>query len=264
MTTSQRQVLLEAVELSKRYGGVRAVQDVSFRLGAGEVVGLVGPNGAGKTTLVDLIDGAQRADGGRLSLGGRRLAGPPSRRARSGLARTFQHPQLAPELTVGQNILLGAAAPRLAGASRLALGFLAGMARPGAGSLSATVEAVSESLGIGDPERRCRDLTLGERRLVEVARALAQRPSVLLLDEPFAGSDSGGVEAIRQAITGVASGGRGVILVDHNVDIVTSVADRIVLLDKGTVAFDGDPTACLQSSEMQEVYFGSAGEYVDE
>ncbi len=263
MTTSTTETLLEGVSLSKRYGGVQAVRDVSFRLNAGEVIGLVGPNGAGKTTLVDLIDGAQRSDEGRLLLQGRRLAGPPSRRARAGLARTFQQPQLALELTVRENILLGAAASRLADIRGMVTGLVSGMLRPGGGALNTTVERVADSLGIGDITRRCRDLTLGEQRLIEVARAVAQSPSVLLLDEPFAGSDAQGVEAIADAIRAVAAQGHGVVLVDHNVDIVTSIVDSILLLNHGAVAFDGDPQSCLQSHEMQEVYFGTGGEYID-
>jgi branched-chain amino acid transport system ATP-binding protein len=256
-------VLLEGTGLGKSYGGVRAVDDVSLRLSAGEVLGLIGPNGAGKTTLVDLLDGAQPADGGTLAIRGRRLTGPPSRRARAGLARTFQHPHLALDLTVRENVLLGAAARGLAGARGLLGGLVAGAFRPSGSRYDGTLHRVAQALDLGDLGRRCGDLTLGEQRLVEVARALAQEPSVLLLDEPFAGADAAGVAAISAAVRAVREQGCGIILVDHNVDIVASLVDRIMLLRFGSVVFDGDPAECMASPEMQDVYFGTGGESVD-
>lgn len=261
--TKAEAVLLQGSGLRKSYGGVQAVRDVSLRLSGGEVLGLVGPNGAGKTTLVDLLDGAQSADSGDLSIRGRKLAGPPSRRARAGLARTFQHPHLALELTVRENILLGAAAPKLAGIGGLLAGLVSGVVRPTGPRFAGTVRQVAESLEIDALERRCGDLTLGEQRLVEVARALAQEPSVLLLDEPFAGADAPGIAAISAAIRAVRERGCGIILVDHNVDIVASLVDRIMLLRTGEVVFDGDPQECLASPEMQDVYFGTGGENLD-
>lgn len=254
--------LLEGNGLGKSFGGVHAVDDVSLRLSGGEVLGLIGPNGAGKTTLVDLLDGAQPTDRGTLTIRGRKLTGPPSRRARAGLARTFQHPHLALDLTVRENILLGAAAPRLAGIGGLLRGVVAGAFRPAGSRFDGTLHRVAAALELGDLSRRCGDLTLGEQRLVEVARALAQEPSVLLLDEPFAGADSIGIAAISEAVRTVRGEGCGIILVDHNVDIVASLVDRIMLLRSGAVVFDGDPAECLASPEMQDVYFGTGGENV--
>ncbi len=251
--------ILRCQALSKRYGGVQAVRSVSFDLAPGEVLGLVGPNGAGKTTLVDLVGGEQRPDSGAAMLRGRRLSGPPSRRARNnGLARTFQHPQVALDLTVRENILVGASAARLGSLPALVGALLGGFVRPDAASQDAEVDRLASEVGLPDTRRRCSQLSLGQLRLVEVARALALRPAVILLDEPFAGGDVAGVAGISAAIRHIADSGCGVILVDHNVDIVARLVDRIVLLNFGAVVFDGDPAECLASAEMQDVYFGAA------
>lgn len=254
---AEQEILLVGRGLTKRYGGVTALSNVDFELRAGEVLGLVGPNGAGKTTLVDLISGAQPATAGELMLRGTKLTGPASRRARAGLARTFQYPQLALELSVRDNLLLGRAARRHATPWQMVVRAFAGALRPHAPADDAAIQEIADELGITGLDRLAGDLTLGEQRLVEVGRALGQDPLVLLLDEPFAGSDARGVEGIAEVIRTVQRRGHGVILVDHNVDLVASLVDRIMLLDRGQVAFNGDPRECLASPEMQRVYFGS-------
>jgi branched-chain amino acid transport system ATP-binding protein len=254
------EVLLEGSGLTKRYGGVVALDDVSITLRAGEVLGLVGPNGAGKTTLVDLISGAQTATSGQLRLLERPLAGSASKRAKAGLARTFQHPLLALDLSVRDNLLVGLAARRHRNVGAMLGGLVKGMVRGSSAADHGELEELATELNLGDLSRQARDLTLGEQRLAEVARALAQDPRVMLLDEPFAGSDAAGVDGIIEALRTVQGRGHGVILVDHNVDLVASVVDRIMLLDQGQVRFDGDPVACLASREMQTVYFGAREE----
>lgn len=248
--------LLEGSGLTKRYGGVVALDDARIRLDAGEVLGLVGPNGAGKTTLVDLISGAQSATSGELRLQGRPLDGPASRRARAGLARTFQHPLLAGDLTVADNLLVGSIAQQFRTPTQMVRGMFRGIGRGADPCEYARIDALAEELNLGDTTRLARDLTLGEQRLLEVARALLQDPVVMLLDEPFAGADAEGVEGIVDALRTVQRRGHGVILVDHNVDLVASVVDRIMLLAEGRVRFDGDPIECLSSTEMRAVYFG--------
>jgi branched-chain amino acid transport system ATP-binding protein len=249
-------MLLVGRGLTKRYGGVTALAEVDLELRAGEILGLVGPNGAGKTTLVDLISGSQAATAGELVLRGSKLSGPASRRARAGLARTFQYPQLALELNVRDNLLLGRAARRHASLWQMLAGAFRGAIRPRVPADLAAVHALADELGITDLDRDAGDLTLGEQRLVEVGRALGQDPLVLLLDEPFAGSDARGVAGIAEVIHTVQQRGHAVILVDHNVDLVARLVDRIMLLDRGRVAFDGEPRACLASPQMQAVYFG--------
>ncbi|WP_320066095.1 ABC transporter ATP-binding protein [Micromonospora sp. RTGN7] len=251
--------LLVGRGLAKRYDGVTALADVSFELRAGEILGLVGPNGAGKTTLVDLISGAQAATSGELLLRGQQLTGPASRRARAGLSRTFQHPQLAPRLSVRDNLLLGRQASRQQTPWRMVAGAFAGAVRPQRVADREFVRQLAHKLGIEDLDRQAVDLTLGEQRLVEVGRALGQNPVVLLLDEPFAGSDAQGVAGIAEVIRTVKRRGHAVILVDHNVELVARLVDRVLLLDRGRVVFDGGPQECLASPQMRQVYFGSTG-----
>lgn len=256
MTSAE--VLLSGRGIQKRYGGVIAVDSVDVDVSAGEILGLVGPNGAGKTTLVDLISGAQQADAGTLQLHGQPLKGPPSRRARRGLARTFQHPQLALSLTVAENLLVGRTARRHPSFLHLVASGFAGIIRTQSRTDLRAVETIAAELGIDRLDRRADALTLGEQRLVEVGRALCQEPEVLLLDEPFAGSDADGLAGIADVIRSLRDRGHGVILVDHNVDLVGSLVDRMMLLDSGHVAFVGGAQQCLASAEMRRVYFGVA------
>lgn len=249
--------LLAVSGVTKRYGGVTAVDDVSFELPAGRVLGLVGPNGAGKTTLVDCIVGTQSATSGTVELDGRSPGSGPTQRAQAGLARTFQHPQLALDLTPVENIVPGLVGRRIgsyAGSIRELLRGLSGTPRA---VLQEAAELAAE-YGVTTDDVPTGDLSLGNQRLVEIARAMAARPKVLLLDEPFAGSDPQGIAAVSRAIHQVRDSGRSVVLVDHNVDLIADLSDTVVLLADGRVAFRGDPQECMRSPEMQAVYFGAA------
>lgn len=248
--------LLEVSGLHKSYGGVRAVDDVSFSVGPGEVIGLVGPNGAGKTTLVDCIFGTQQADSGTVALAGAALTGPSERRARQGLSRTFQHPQLAAELDAVDNIIPGLYGHKITSPLHSLWWAIKGPFE----SWDRTAQRAREiaaRYSVTDVESACGDLSLGAQRLVEVARAMATEPDVLLLDEPFAGADHDGIAAISGAVRSIAAQGKGVVLVDHNVDLIAALATKIVLLNFGSVAFYGPPQECLASDAMREVYFGS-------
>jgi branched-chain amino acid transport system ATP-binding protein len=165
---------------------------------------------------------------------------------------------------VRDNLSLGRAARRHSSGWRMAAGALAGMLHPRVPADEEAVAAVAGELGIAGLDRAAKELTLGEQRLVEVGRALGQDPLVLLLDEPFAGSDAHGVAGIAEVIRTVQRRGHAVILVDHNVDLVARLVDRILLLDRGRAVFDGNPAACLASPQMQQVYFGSFGTEVED
>jgi branched-chain amino acid transport system ATP-binding protein len=251
------EVLLHCRDVNKSYGGVKAVRGVGLDVHAGEILGLVGPNGAGKTTLVDVITGQQRADSGDISIHGIPLRGLPSKRSRkAGFARTFQHPQLALDLTVRENILIGAVATSMRSPLHILGSAFRGAISPHTERIDHRIESLAEELHLGSVKRICADLTLGEQRLVEVVRALIRNPTVLLLDEPFAGGDVLGVAGMTHALERIVERGCGILVVDHNVDIVASLVHRIVLMDRGAVVFDGDPTECLRSEAMREVYFG--------
>lgn len=242
----------------KAYGGVVAVNDVSFTVPRNTVVGLLGPNGAGKTTLVDLITGVQRADRGDMWLDGRELRGSVTTRSRMGLARTFQHPQLIEELNALDNIMIGSHARRLQSLGGVIGRLLAETF--GASSTERERRRCLEALAdydLPDLATPASDLSLGEQRLVEVARALVAEPVLLLLDEPFAGSDPHSRDAIVRMIHEAVSRGCSVVLVDHNVDIVTEVADRIVLMSGGAKVFDGPAPEALASQAMRDVYLGA-------
>lgn len=247
--------LLVGSGLGKRYGGVVALEGVSLSVEAGRILGLVGPNGAGKTTLVDVITGAQKSDSGELVLAGRPLRGGAAKRGRLGLARTFQYPLVPPDITVLEAIVTGATARRLSSAGRIVGRLLAEPFLP-FGRDYERAQRLCEELGLSDLDRLCGELSLGELRLLEVVRATVQDPLVMLLDEPFAGTDHAGVRGTVDAIRMVQARGHAIVLVDHNVDIVAELADRVLLLDRGRVVFDGAPADCLASSEMRDVYFG--------
>ena len=252
-----KELLLSGVGLSKHYSGLTAVSDVSVQVRAGEIVGLVGPNGAGKTTLVDIICGSQRADSGHLEIGGRRVGRTPARRARAGLARTFQHPLLASSLTIRENLLVGRASLAHGSTWAMVSGLVRGLVQTSSATDDQAIDGIAGELGLQDLNRLAGDLSLGEQRLVEVGRALSQDPLVLLLDEPFAGADAHGIEGIIEAVKIVQRRGHGVILVDHNVDIVAGLVSRMMLLNLGEVVFDGAPEVCVSSEEMNRVYFGA-------
>lgn len=224
--------------VSVRYGPVVAVDDVTFDVRPGEIVGLIGPNGAGKTTLVDAISGFAPSTG-TIALTGDRLGGlPPHRRSRAGLGRTFQDIELYDELTVAENVTVGVRrddrdAP---GTVHRVLGLLE-IAH------LATVEAA--------------DLSQGQRQLVSVARVLAGAPRVALLDEPAAGLDSSESRWLGERLGAARSSGTSMLLIDHDMDLVLSVCDRVIVLDLGRLIAAGTPDEIRANAEVIAAYLGT-------
>jgi ABC-type branched-subunit amino acid transport system ATPase component len=225
--------LLEVSGLSVRFGGLVALQDVSFGVRGGEAVGLIGPNGAGKTTLIDAVSGFVAYEGS-VSVAGKRIDGlRPHQRAAQGLGRTFQSLELFDDLTVRENAMVGAH-----------------------GSESAADKALG-GLGIDYlAEWDVSTLDASTQRLVALARALAGQPRVLLVDEVAAGLDDGERDSLSDHLRGITSSGCSVVLVDHDLGLVTSVCERVVVLDSGRVIAIGSPAEIASDERVQAAYLG--------
>lgn len=210
--------------MSKTYGGVKALQGVSFDLLPGELLGIVGPNGAGKTTLIDVLTGIQSADSGEVLLEGHPLEGPASERALAGLSRTFQHPQLSMELNVGENVGLGllrSRAPRSwAGMTGLLVRSMFSWAgRQRERDDAQSVRETARRVGLVSLEEETANVSFGTEKLAEIGRALISKPSVLLMDEPFAGLGKTEIDRVIEAVERWRPHALGIMIVDHNIDL---------------------------------------------
>jgi len=245
--------LLSAEGLAKAFGGVRAVDGVSFALAPGEMLALIGPNGAGKTTCFNLVSGQMRADAGTVRLGGVALDGLPARRiARLGLARTFQIAAVCASLTVAENIQLALMARAGLAANLLALARL---------RLRAEADALLARLGLAAlAEVPCGALAYGDVKRVELAAALATAPRILLMDEPTAGMAPAERGALMAHIRAEAkAAGLGVLFTEHDMDAVFGHADRVLVMDRGRLIADGPPEAVRADARVRAVYLGEEG-----
>ena len=243
--------VLATTGLSVHFGGVRAVDEVDVVVGEGQLVGLIGPNGAGKTTFVDAITGFVRYTG-RAELDGRDLAGmPPHVRARRGLARTWQSTELFDDLTVRENVMVAAERPSLPALAAELVG------RP-AGGDAATDEALA-LLELGSlADAMPSELTQGQRKLVGVARAIAMQPRLLCLDEPAAGLDTHESGELGRQLRQIADAGTATLLIDHDMGLVLTICDRIVVLEFGKVIAAGSPNEVRRDPLVVKAYLGGA------
>jgi len=235
--------LLRLESVSRRFGGLQALQRVSLNIGQGEVLGLIGPNGAGKTTLVNVITGVNRATSGRVLYEGRDITRyRPYQTARIGLARTFQIVQPFPELSVLENV---AAAALFSG---------------GGSGMREAARVAGEKLslvGLSDvAEKPAASLTLAMRKRLELAKALAMGPRLLFLDEVNAGLNSAEIEQALDLIRRIAASGVTIVLIEHLMKVVMSVCSRVVVLQNGALIADGAPAEVVADRRVVEAYLG--------
>jgi branched-chain amino acid transport system ATP-binding protein len=243
---------LDAREVSVSFGGVKAVVDVDLEVEAGRLVGLIGPNGAGKTTFIDAITGFVRSRG-RVALAGEDLSRlAPHERARRGLARTWQASELFDDLTVAENLAVASERPTLWSTAREVL---SRSSPNGSGAHEALAQVGMEAAAGRLPS----ELSQGERKLVGVARALAASPRVVCLDEPAAGLNSAESEQLGRRLRQVVAGGVGMLLVDHDMGLVLSVCDWIVVLEFGRVIATGTPEQVRRDRRVVAAYLGTEG-----
>ena len=243
--------VLEAREVTVSFGGVRAVVDVDVTVEPGQLLGLIGPNGAGKTTFIDAISGFVRYSGNVL-LDGRELAGlPPHERARRGLTRTWQSIELFDDLTVRENIAVAAQRPS-------ALTTVREVVTGSSGAAPELDEALSLFGLHGKTEAMPAELSQADRKLVGVARALAAHPRLLCLDEPAAGLDAAGSEELGAHLREIADRGTALLLVDHDMGLVLSISDYVVVLEFGKVIARGKPDEVRRDPQVVAAYLGSA------
>lgn len=237
--------LLSCRGVSKRYGGLLALDSVDLEVHPGEIVGLVGPNGSGKTTLLNLIGGSVPVSGGTIVFEGRDVTRESAhRRAHSGISRTFQVPRPLPSLTVVDNVALAAM-----------------FGRDGRRRAQALDEAaeILDRLGLaGHADAATGSLTLHERKFLEIARALALRPRLLLLDEVLGGLNPTEAAAGVEMIAALRASGVSILYIEHNVKAVTSLADRMYVLNRGRNLASGAPAAVISDPAVVTAYLGSA------
>jgi branched-chain amino acid transport system permease protein len=248
------QPLLAVVGASRRFGGLVAVNEVSFELAAGEILGLIGPNGAGKTTMFNLITGALRLDRGQISFLGRDIGRRAQRQiARAGIARTFQHVKLRKTMTLVDTVLLGTYA-------RTSSGFAAGLLRlDRAEESQARAEAMYQLERVGLADRAFElagNLPLGSQRLLEIGRALAADPALLVLDEPAAGLRAAEKTELVHLLKALRAEGLTILLVEHDMDFIMGLVDRAVVMDFGSKLCEGTPAVLQRDPRVQEAYLG--------
>lgn len=246
--------LLQVERLAKSFGGVQAVQNVSFSLRAGELLALIGPNGAGKSTFFNMISGVDSPTEGAVQLMGQTMADAPARRfAALGLGRTFQHVRLLGQRSVLENVALGAH-------RRAHRGWLASMLRldrAEEAALLAEARRQIERCGLGvHADAPAASLALGQQRIVEIARALAGQPAALLLDEPAAGLRHLEKQALADLLRQLRAEGLGILVVEHDMEFVMNLADRVTVLEFGTVIAEGTPAQIQANQRVLDAYLG--------
>lgn len=255
-TVESAQPLLQARGLHKSFGGVKAVSDISFDVPAGSIYAVIGPNGAGKSTLLNLISGIYQTEAGSLSFSGADLSRISAhRRVRLGIARTFQKIRLFKQLSVLENVIAGFHVHHHIPAWQYVVHGAAFAA-----DQQQCRERATQLLDFVGMSARldvlAGSLSYGEQRMLELGRALATKPRLLLIDEPAAGLNAAEVDGLLDRIRSLRSSGTTVILVEHNMDLVMNVADRIMVMDYGRRLFEGAPAEVQKNPAVIAAYLG--------
>jgi branched-chain amino acid transport system ATP-binding protein len=248
--------LLSVENVSKRFGGLDALKDVTFAVHQGQIKALIGPNGAGKTTLFNLVSGSYRPSAGRVLFAGVDVAGkPPHRICRMGVGRTFQHSLVFEEMSVAENVAVGRYVRTKAGV--LAAGLTLPVHRREEGDTKKAAHEALRRVGLdhkaGEPAE---NLPMGERHLLEIARSLASEPQLLLLDEPAAGLNDEETARLAETVRKIRDEGVTVLLVEHDMTFVMDISDEVVVLDYGRKIAEGPPIMIQDNEEVIKAYLG--------
>ena len=245
--------MLEIKTLSKHFGGVKAVDNLDLQVERGEIVGLIGPNGSGKSTLVNLVCGVLKPTSGEVIFEGRSMAGQlPSARLKHGIARTFQNIRLFGGLTVWQNLWVARNSNEDIRSQSILRRWLGS-----ATTLKKEIETMLEFSDLADKaDVLASNLAFGEQRRLELARAVAAKPRLLLLDEPAAGMNRAEVAELEQRIRSLREQGITILLVEHVMQLVMGVTDRIAVLNFGSKIAEGSPNDIQENTAVQEAYLG--------
>ena len=255
-TAGDNGILLQTADLTKHFGGLPALHEVRFSARKGEVTAIIGPNGAGKTTFINCLTGVLTPDRGSMVFDGQELSGlPPHRIARLGISRTFQNLRLFPGLTVLDNVLCGLSAK--AGDSLIEAFFRMPALRHRERLLRLTALEALDTFGLADyASLQAEALSYGDKKRLELARAFVSRPKLVFLDEPVAGLNPDETERVGTLIRQMRRSGATLILVEHDMDLVMSVSDHVVVLDGGRRIAEGSPDDVRRNPLVLEAYLG--------